>query len=152
LGVTAVRRMAASILKVGESRVWIDPERMEDVEGAITRDEVRRLVHEGAIRRRPEDAQSKGRLRARRAQERRGRRRGHGTRKGASGARTRHEREWVARVRAQRRLLKRLREEGSVTRSTYRALYMKVKGGAFPGVRALRSYAEASGLLRRAAG
>ncbi|MFQ5758479.1 MAG: 50S ribosomal protein L19e, partial [Candidatus Bathyarchaeia archaeon] len=46
------RRLAAEILKVGESRVWIDPDRTEDVEIVITRDEIRRLIHEGAIRRR----------------------------------------------------------------------------------------------------
>ena len=37
------RRLAAQILKIGQNRVWIDPERMDDVEGAITREEVRKL-------------------------------------------------------------------------------------------------------------
>ena len=40
------RRLAAEILKVGEGRVWIDPNRMEDVEAAITRDEIRKLIHD----------------------------------------------------------------------------------------------------------
>ncbi|MFQ5836639.1 MAG: 50S ribosomal protein L19e, partial [Candidatus Bathyarchaeia archaeon] len=36
------RRLAAEILKVGEGRVWIDPDRTEDVEAAITREEIRK--------------------------------------------------------------------------------------------------------------
>lgn len=55
------RRLAAQILKIGQNRVWIDPERIEDAEGAITRDEVRKLVHEGTIRSKPEKGVSRGR-------------------------------------------------------------------------------------------
>ena len=40
------RRLAAQILKVGQNRVWIDPERIDDVDGAITREEIRKLIHE----------------------------------------------------------------------------------------------------------
>ena len=43
------RRLAAEILKVGESRVWMDPDRTEEVEIAITREEIRRLIHEGFL-------------------------------------------------------------------------------------------------------
>ncbi|HDD33891.1 MAG TPA: 50S ribosomal protein L19e, partial [Thermofilaceae archaeon] len=39
-----VRRLAAEILGVGESRVWIDPEKLERVETAVTREDVRRLI------------------------------------------------------------------------------------------------------------
>ncbi|MEM3019492.1 MAG: 50S ribosomal protein L19e, partial [Candidatus Bathyarchaeia archaeon] len=48
------RRLASQILKVGENRVWMDPERMEDIESSITREEIKRLIHEGAIRKIPE--------------------------------------------------------------------------------------------------
>ena len=43
------RRLASQILKIGKNRVWVDPERMSDVEGAITREEVRKLIHEKVI-------------------------------------------------------------------------------------------------------
>ena len=43
------RRLAAQILKVGKNRVWINPELIDDVEGAITRDEIKRLIHEKII-------------------------------------------------------------------------------------------------------
>jgi len=45
--------MAAEILKVGENRVWIDPERAEDVELAISREEIRRLIGDRAIKKEP---------------------------------------------------------------------------------------------------
>ncbi|HID10161.1 MAG TPA: 50S ribosomal protein L19e, partial [Candidatus Latescibacteria bacterium] len=44
------RRIAASILKCGVHRVWIDPSRIRDVELAITREDVKRLIDDGAIR------------------------------------------------------------------------------------------------------
>lgn len=46
--------MAAEILKIGSNRVWIDPERMEDIESAITREEIRKFIREKAIRKLPE--------------------------------------------------------------------------------------------------
>ena len=37
MNLTTQRRLAASILKVGENRVWIDPNEAEEVSRAITR-------------------------------------------------------------------------------------------------------------------
>ncbi len=55
------RRLAAQILKIGQNRVWINPERMSDVEGAITREEVRKLIHEKIIVSQPEKGVSRSR-------------------------------------------------------------------------------------------
>ena len=38
MNLTTQKRLAASILKVGLNRVWIDPERLEDVSMAISRE------------------------------------------------------------------------------------------------------------------
>ena len=40
MNLTTQKRLAASILKVGLNRVWIDPERMEEVSMAITRERI----------------------------------------------------------------------------------------------------------------
>ncbi len=56
---TGQRRLAAQILKIGQNRVWINPERMDDVEGAITREEVRKLIHEKIIVSLPEKGVSR---------------------------------------------------------------------------------------------
>ena len=44
MNLTTQKRLAASILKVGLNRVWIDPERLEEVSMAITRDGVKQLI------------------------------------------------------------------------------------------------------------
>jgi len=138
-----VRRMAAAILKVGESRIWIDPGRIEDVESAITREDVRRLISEGAIMRRPQQVPSRGRIRLRKAERRRGRHRSQGSRKGTRESRYPSKREWITKVRAQRALLVELRARKVIKPSAYRILYGQVKGGQFQGIRELQSTAMA---------
>ncbi|TMI58930.1 hypothetical protein E6H18_01045 [Candidatus Bathyarchaeota archaeon] len=44
------RRLAASLLGSGESRIWIDPEETTRVESAITRQEIKSLIDSGRIR------------------------------------------------------------------------------------------------------
>ncbi len=120
------RRLAAEILGVGIHRIWMDPERLEDIEMAITREEIKKLIHEGAIRVKPEKGISRGRKRKAKKQKRKGRRSGPGSRKGPKG-----EVEWKDKIRAIRRELRRLRDRGIIDRSTYRKLYLMAKGGAF---------------------
>ncbi|MBO3800280.1 MAG: 50S ribosomal protein L19e [Candidatus Brockarchaeota archaeon] len=132
MGVKTVKRLAADILKVGESRIWIDPQRLEEVENAVTRADVRRLIKSGIIKKRPASTPSRGRFRARSS------RRGPGSKKGAKGARISVT--WVEKVRAQRRLLKELRSSKVISSKVYRRLYLMVKGGAFASKRALMNY------------
>jgi len=40
---------ASEVLDVGKNRVWFDPERQEDLADAITREDVREMIDEGAI-------------------------------------------------------------------------------------------------------
>ena len=80
------RRLAARILKIGQNRVWINPERMDDVEGAITRQEVRKLIHEKIIVSLPEQGVSRSRAKVIRAKKLKGRRSGPGSIKGAAHA------------------------------------------------------------------
>ena len=80
------RRLAAQILKVGQNRVWINPERIDDVEAAITREEVKRLIHEKIIVSLPEQGVSRSRAKAVREKKRAGRRKGAGSRTGSPPA------------------------------------------------------------------
>ena len=41
------KRLAASVLSCGVNRVWFDPDRATDVEGAISRDDLRTLSRRG---------------------------------------------------------------------------------------------------------
>lgn len=125
------RRMAADILKCGENRVWMDPNRMEDVADAITREDVRSAINSGIIRKLPEKGHSRGRTRYRAAQKRKGRRRGPGSRKGAGGARAPRKRRWIRTIRPLRETLRQLRDEGKLDPVTYRKLYLRAKGGMY---------------------
>jgi len=80
------RRMAAQILKCGVNRVWIDPNRMEDVADAITRGDIRTQIASGAIKKLPKVGISKARRKHFKEQKEKGRRKGHGSRRGAKKA------------------------------------------------------------------
>ena len=47
MNLTTQKRLAADILKVGVNRVWIDPENVEEVSRAITRERVKQLIDSG---------------------------------------------------------------------------------------------------------
>ncbi len=57
------KRMAAEILKCGHTRVWLDPNRIEDVADAITRADIRTAIESGTIRALPKKGISRGRAR-----------------------------------------------------------------------------------------
>lgn len=143
------RRMAAEILGVGEDRVWIDPEKIEDVEAAITREDIKRLIHEGVIRKLKDRGVSRARARIAHEKKRKGRRRGMGSRSGAMSARVSHQKDWVERIRSLRRRLHELKEKHAISVRVYRQLYLKAKAGAFKSTADLHRYIEAHGLRRK---
>lgn len=139
---SAQKRLAADVLDVGESRVWFDPDAQGEIAEAITREDVRDLVEQGLIR--DSEAKSNARGRARERQEKRdyGHRTGAGTRKGKAGARSDDRDEWRSSIRAQRRRLRELRDDGPLSASQYRELYDKAGGGEFSSVARLETYIE----------
>ena len=142
------RRLAAELLGVGINRVWIDPARVADVSAAISREDVKRLIRQGAIRAKPERAISRGRLRERTLKRGRGRRRGMGSRKGAMKARQPKKSAWIQSVRPLRSRLRELKREGVIDQREYRRLYRMVKGGAFKSRAHLETHLKERGLLR----
>lgn len=125
------KRMAAEILGCGRNRVWIDPNRIEDLADAITRADIRTAIESGTIRAAPKQGISRGRIRHNLAQRRKGRQRGPGSRKGKAGARTPTKRDWIQTIRPIRSELRELRDSGKITKAVYREFYMKAKGGVF---------------------
>jgi large subunit ribosomal protein L19e len=134
------KRLAADILKVGVTRVWMDPEKLEDIATAITREDLRKLVEEGVVKRRAVIGISRGRARARDIKRAKGHRKGQGSRKGAAGARAPKKEQWMRKIRAQRKVLKAMRDEKTIDAHTYRILYRKAKGGEFRNISHLKSY------------
>jgi large subunit ribosomal protein L19e len=146
MSVRSQRRVAASILKVGQNRIWLDPEDMDAIGSAITRTEIRKLIHEGAIRTLPESGSSKGRARAVKSKKRAGRRSGSGSRKGPSLSR---KTAWILRIRAIRYRLRELRDKRMIQTATYRKLSLMAKGGSFRSASHLDEYIETHKLVRK---
>ncbi|WP_290597838.1 MULTISPECIES: 50S ribosomal protein L19e [unclassified Archaeoglobus] len=136
------RRLAASVLKCGENRVWFDPTAVEDIATAATKEDIRELIEQGVIKRKPVKGICRARIRKNRIQKKKGRRRGHGSRRGAKGARMPKKRRWIIRIRALRKSLREMRDSGEIDRTTYRILYRKAKGGEFRSVAHLKAYIE----------
>lgn len=143
------RRLAAQILKVGESRVWIDPERIADVEAAITREEIKKLIHEGAIKALPKQGVSRARAKVIHEKKKKGLRKGPGSRSGAKGAIISRKEAWMMRIRALRRRLRELKEKKIITQSVYRKLYIMAKSGAFKSKSEMENYIRAQGWWRK---
>ena len=137
---TAQRRLAADVLDVGKNRVWFDPGAQEEIADAITREDIRALVSDGVVRAKDATSNSRGRARERNEKRAYGHRKGPGSRKGRAGARERSKARWTDDIRAQRRELRELREDGELSPTAYRELYAKASGGEFRSVRYLRNY------------
>lgn len=140
------RRMAADILGVGSGRVWMDAEKAEDISTAITREDIQEQISAGVIKRKPQKGVSRGRTRAKDKKRAYGHRKGHGSRRGAKGARMPRKERWMKRIRAIRKRLKTLREEGTIDASMYRKLYGKATSGEFRDVSHLDSHLKSKGV------
>lgn len=134
------KRIAADVLKCSAKRVRFEPEALESISEAITKEDIRVLIKDGAISKKPVRGQSRVRANKRLEQKRKGRRSGAGTHKGKKTARLPSKEDWMNRVRAQRKLLKELKAEGTISTQDYRDLYAKSKGGFFRSRRHINLY------------
>jgi len=132
------KRLAASVLKVGTSRVWLDPEKAEEISKAITKTDIKSLIKKGIIKAKPKLGVSKGRARLLRIQRQKGRRRGQGSRKGTLNARLSSKKTWINKVRALRGTLAAYKHQ--LDSKFYRELYNKIKGNFFRNVSHLKLY------------
>jgi large subunit ribosomal protein L19e len=152
MNLTSQRKLASAVLDCGVNRVWIDPERADEVSMAITREEIRKLIKDKAIKALPENSTSRGRARVLAEKKKKGRRVGSGSKKGRKYAIVPKKTRWINRIRAQRKKLVNLRENRIISVSTYRSLYRKAKGGEFRSVAELERYINDNNLRRRTFG
>ncbi|MHA2170393.1 MAG: 50S ribosomal protein L19e [Candidatus Kariarchaeaceae archaeon] len=143
------RRIASRLMKRGKNGVWINPDQGYRVGLAVTREDISKLIHDGLLKPKKIQGTSKGRSRAEKFKRARGQRRGPGSRKGTANARFSFKTKWMNKIRAQRKYLKKLRDEGYITSTDYRKLYLQAKGNLFRNVRFLANYIRESGIAKK---
>ena len=143
------RRLAAEILKIGESRVWIDPERIDYAESAITREEIRKLIHEKVVKALPQKGVSRARARVLSEKRKKGLRRGPGRKSGPARSKISKKQAWINQIRPIRKRLSELKDSRDITVTVYRKLYDMSESGVFESKAELERYIRTHGLWRR---
>ena len=90
-------------------QVWLDPNEINEIANANSRANIRKLIKDGLVIKKPVAVHSRSRVRANNEARRKGRHSGFGKRKGTADARTCQKDLWIQRMRVLRRLLKRYR-------------------------------------------
>merc|ERR1712159_793433 len=125
------KRLAATVLKCGKRRVWIDPNETSEVALANSRKNIRKLFNDGLIMKRQVHMHSRSRCKRVHEAKRKGRHTGKGKRRGTRNARMPVKVLWMRRQRVLRRLLKKYREAKKITKDIYHHFYLASKGNLF---------------------
>merc|ERR1712176_1020962 len=108
------KRLAASVAGCGKRKVWLDPNEVNEISNANSRQTVRKLLSDGLIIKKPVTMHSRASARELTAARRIGRHRGYGKRKGTADARMPTAVMWMRRLRVLRRLLVKYRAAGEI--------------------------------------
>lgn len=142
------KRIAAGVLHIGGTRVWVNPNAATDIAQAMTREDVRGLIEQGLVQERPKKKQTRARAKIRAELKKKRKGIGHGKRKGTKGGRKSAKSKWMQKVRAQRRLLTDFKERKIIDVRSYRKYYLRVKGGGYATLKQMKESMRTEGVLK----
>ena len=143
------KRLASTVLKCSPKRVKFNLESLEKIKAAIRKFDIKGLIKEKSIIKIQKKGVSRVRANKIKSQKSKGRRKGDGSAKGVRRNLNSNKRAWINKIRSQRELIKRVRENETCSKETCRDLYRKAGGGFFRNTRHIKLYIKDHNLITK---
>jgi large subunit ribosomal protein L19e len=131
------KKLTARILKVGKNKVWIDPDRMEDIKEAITSEDIRELIRDKAIKKKLTKGVKARAGAKRKKRKKKGRKRRTGRIKKRINKR---KQKYVKNIRKLRNYLKSIRKQNKISSKEHNKLKKLIKAGYLTSKKNIEEY------------